>query len=46
MVEFDWEGTAPTLECFGATRESYMSWLVKIYGFKPMVMNGMLKALA
>ena len=46
MVEFDWEGPAPTLECFGATRESYMSWLVKIYGFKPMVMNGMLKALA
>lgn len=45
MVEFDWEGIAPTAPAFGATRESYLSWLVKLYGFKPMVMKGMMKGL-
>lgn len=45
MVEFDWDGIAPTAPAFGATRESYMSWLVKLYGFRPMVMKGMLKGL-
>ena len=45
MVEFDWDGTASSISCFGATRESYMSWLTKLYGFRPMIMNGMLKGL-
>ncbi|RAX55325.1 hypothetical protein CCY99_01100 [Helicobacter sp. 16-1353] len=45
MVEFNWEGTASSLPCFGEVRESYLSWLIKLYGFKPMVMNGMLKGL-
>lgn len=42
MVEFNWQGTASSMPCFGATRESYMNWLIKLYGFKPMVMYGML----
>lgn len=45
MVEFNWNGTAPSMPCFGETRESYMNWLVKLYGFKPMVMSGMMKGL-
>lgn len=46
MVEFDWDGIAPSAPAFGATRESYMSWLVKLYAFKPMVMKGMLRGRA
>ena len=42
MVEFNWQGTASSMPCFGATREIYMNWLIKLYGFKPMVMYGML----
>lgn len=42
MVEFNWQGTASSAPCFGATRESYINWLIKLYGFKPMVMYGML----
>ena len=42
MVEFNWKGTASSMPCFGATRESYMNWLIKLYAFKPMVMRGML----
>lgn len=45
MVEFDWEGIAPTAPKFGATRESYLSWLVKLYVFKPMIMKGMMRGL-
>ena len=46
MVEFDYKGAAPTLECFGATRESYLNWAVKIYAMKAMVMKGMIHARA
>ncbi|TEY03952.1 NAD(P)/FAD-dependent oxidoreductase [Campylobacter sp. US33a] len=46
MVEFDYEGTAPTLECMGATRESWMNWFVKVYLMKPMVMKAMINAKA
>lgn len=45
MVEFDWDGTASSAPCFGATRESYLSWLTKLYGFRPMIMSGMLRGL-
>lgn len=46
MVEFNWSGTASSMPCFGATRESSINWLIKLYAFKPMVMRGMLKARA
>ena len=46
MVEFDYKGAAPSLPCFGATRESWLNWFVKIYLMKPMVMNGMIYARA
>lgn len=46
MVEFDYNGAAPMLECFGATRESYLNWAVKIYAMKAMVMKGMIHARA
>lgn len=46
MVEFDYEGTAPSMPCFGATRESWMNWFVKVYLMKPMVMQAMVKAKA
>ncbi|NLK66795.1 MAG: NAD(P)/FAD-dependent oxidoreductase [Campylobacteraceae bacterium] len=45
MVEFNWEGTASSMEAFGKTRESYINWLAKVYGFKPMIMKGMMKGL-
>lgn len=44
MVEFDYEGTAPSMPCFGATRESWLNWFVKVYLMKPMVMSGMIHA--
>lgn len=46
MVEFDYEGTAPSMPCFGATRESWLNWFVKVYLMKPMVMKGMVFAKA
>lgn len=46
MVEFDYEGTAPSMPCFGATRESWLNWFVKVYLMKPMVMSGMINARA
>ena len=46
MVEFDYEGTAPSMPCFGATRESWLNWFVKVYLMKPMVMKGMVFARA
>ena len=46
MVEFDYKGAAPSLPCFGATRESWLNWFVKIYLMKPMVMSGMIHARA
>lgn len=46
MVEFDYKGAAPSLPCFGATRESWLNWFVKIYLMKPMVMSGMVYARA
>ena len=46
MVEFDYKGVAPTLECFGATRESYLNWALKVYAMKAMVMKGMIYARA
>lgn len=46
MVEFDYNGAAPSLECFGATRESYLNWALKVYAMKAMVMKGMIYARA
>ena len=46
MVEFDYEGTAPSMPCFGATRESWLNWFVKVYLMKPLVMKGMVFATA
>ena len=46
MVEFDYNGAAPSLECFGATRESYLNWALKVYAMKAMVMQGMIYARA
>ena len=45
MVEFDWNGTASSMSCFGEARESYLSWAMKLYGFKTMIVSGMLKGL-
>lgn len=46
MVEFNYEGADPMLPCFGATRESWMNWFIKVYLMKPMVMQGMIYARA
>ena len=46
MVEFDYNGATPSLECFGATRESYLNWALKVYAMKAMVMKGMIYARA
>lgn len=46
MVEFDYKGAAPSLECFGATRESYLNYFLKVYLMKTMVMQGMIYARA
>lgn len=46
MVEFDYNGAAPSLECFGATRESYLNYFLKVYLMKTMVMQGMIYARA
>ena len=42
MVEFDYNGAVPSLECFGATRESYLNWALKVYAMNAMVMKGMI----
>lgn len=46
MVEFNYKGAAPTLECMGSTRESWLNWAVKVYLMKPMVMQAMIHAKA
>lgn len=46
MVEFDYNGHAPMMECFGATRESYINWFIKVKLMKPMVMKGIIYARA
>ena len=46
MVEFDYEGAAPSMPCMGPTRESWINWFVKIYLMKTMVMQGMVFARA
>ena len=45
MVEFNWAGVASSMPCFGATRASYLSWLTKLYAFRPMIMRGMINAI-
>lgn len=46
MVEFNYEGVDPSMPCFGATRESWLNWFVKVYLMKAMVMKGMVFAKA
>lgn len=46
MVEFNYQGVAPSMPCMGATRESWLNWFLKVYLMKPMVMSAMIYAKA
>ena len=43
LVEFDYDGAAPSVPFIGPTEQSWLNWLVKRYFLKSMILKGMLR---